>query len=262
VSRQPPDGALARPVRRAQQLESILSDLGSSLGAQIIRGGRVQERDGPLPAGSPEIDRLLGGGFPLGALSEISGTASSGRTSLALSLLATTTARGELVGWVDAADAFDPVSAERKGVDLERVLWVRSPSEREALAATERLVRTEGFPLVLLDLPRSKSSSSGWLRLARLCAASRTALLLLTDRRLAGSHASLALEMQPARARFTGCPALLEELETRMVVLRNRMGNHMGNRTAPVDPNSAHRVLVRAGSPSTQSSRAPHESVA
>jgi hypothetical protein len=236
VSRQPPGGAL--PVRRAQKLESLLSDLGS----RITRGADLPTercaRATHLPVGRSGIDRLLGGGFPVGALSEISGAASSGRTTLALSLLAATTRRGELVGWVDGADAFDPPSAERSGVDLERVLWVRSPGERDGLAAVERLLRTEGFPLVLLDWTSrpARAGTASWLRLTRLAAASRTTLLLLSDRRLAGPHAALAIEMQPARPRFSGTPSLLEELETRMVLVRNR--------AAPVDPSQPHPVSL------------------
>jgi hypothetical protein len=201
--------------------------------------------------GRPAIDRVLGGGFPRGSLSEICGSASSGRTTLALSLLAATTSKGELAGWIDGADAFDPPSAERLGVDLDRVLWVRASSWREALSATERLVQTEGFPLVFLDgldgLGGSQPVSS-WIRLARLATSSHTALLLLSTSRLAGAHAELAVEMQPTRARFTGTPSLLEELETRMVLVRNR--------AAPIDPDASFEIQLRRANPS------PHESAA
>jgi hypothetical protein len=200
----------------------------------------------------------------LGALSEISGT--SGRTSLALALLANTTRRGELAGWVDTADAFDPPSAERLGVDLDRVLWVRARTELEgsvedadagssaerALRATERLLQTEGFPLVLLDwtgsLPTPKVAS--WIRLTRLAAATRSVLLLLSSERLAGPHAEMAVMMEPARARFTGTPALLEELESRMMLVRNR--------TAPIDPTVAFDIRLSRPSPHPLSQPRPH----
>ncbi len=261
VSRVPPGGAVRvrrepkRENERGNERKKLLRDLGS----QLTLGDRVRERLARLPVGRPTVDHLLGGGFPLGALSEVCGSSSSGRTSLALSLLATTTANGELAGWVDGADAFDPPSAERHGVDLDRVLWVRAPGWREALRATERLIQTEGFPLVLLDWTRSLQAppTPSWIRLSRLAAATRTALLVLSTSRLAGPHAELALEMQPARARFTGTPALLEELETRIVLVRNR--------AAPVDPTTCvyfgHGVLghgVHLGhGPSP-----PHESAA
>ena len=236
-------------------LDALLSDLG--LGAQITRGGRLQESAERLAFGIPEVDRVLCGGLPVGALSEVSGAASSGRTSLALALFSAVTGRGELSAWIDGADAFDPPSAERCGVQLERVLWIRATAWSDALGATERLVRTEGFPLVLLDGTEftaqevgTVSANSAWLRLGRLLAASHTTLLLLSSERLAGPHAALAIEMQPARARFSGSPALLDELESRMKLVRHR--------SAPVDPNASYAISP-ARSTSTPS---PHESAA
>jgi len=267
------------------RLEALLADLGS----QLHRGESLASRDREQPprcsSGVPEIDHLLGGGFPRGRLSEISGPPSSGRTSLALALLAATTRSGELAAVVDQTDAFDPPSAERAGVDLKRVLWVRALTWREALRCTERLLKTDGFPLVVLDLAcishqvatatadlgaltreistrlldvgsttppgpstdfscedtnlhglatrpgekcglascqREHTTTAAWIRLARLAAGTQTAVVLLSAERLAGSYAEIALKMQPVRARFTGTPALLEELETRAVLVRHR----------------------------------------
>jgi len=63
-----------------------------------------------------------------------------------------------------------------------------------------------------------------WLRLARAAAGARTSLALLTAQRRAGSFADLALELRPGGARFSPAPALLEGLETRAVLVRNRLG--------------------------------------
>jgi hypothetical protein len=213
-----------------------------------------------IPTGLPEIDRLLGGGAPRGRLCEISGSLSSGRTSLVLGLLASVTRSGECAAVVDRADALDPRSAEAAGVELDRVLWVRPPDWREALRCTERLLETDGFPLVLLDLPPIRSQSASpkgaqravgersqngyerspttWLRLARQSAGTGTALVLLSQERLAGSCAEIALALQPARARFAGSPPLLEELETRAVLVRHR--------EAPID--RAARVRLKTSS--------------
>ena len=68
---------------------------------------------------------LLGGGIPRGQITELVGKASSGCTSVALSLLAEATARQEIAAYIDASDCFDPPSAERAGVALDRLLWVR-----------------------------------------------------------------------------------------------------------------------------------------
>ena len=183
----------------------------------------------------------MGGGFPSGCLSEITGPPSSGRTSLALTLLAETTRGGGLAAVVDRADSFDPISAASSGVDLDRVLWARAPAMREALCCAERLLQTEGFPLVLLDLIESHPVESrtiqhaAWIRLARLAAGTNSALVLLSQERLAGPQAEITLAMQPAEAHFTGTPPLLEDLEARATLVRHR--------SAPIDRAASVRLV-------------------
>src|SRR5205814_960898 len=78
-----------------------------------------------LPTGIQALDQLTGGGVPRGAMTEIAGEASSGRTSVLLSLLAQATSRNEYCALVDAHDTFDPASAAAAGADLARLLWIR-----------------------------------------------------------------------------------------------------------------------------------------
>ena len=211
-------------------------------GAPLAPGAPLLDSAGQQPHGTrhatglKEVDAILGGGFPAGCLSEVSGPLSSGRTSVAFGLLAELTRAGAYVAWVDLADAFDPPSAEAAGVVLDRVLWARAPKTLAALRCTERILETEGFALAVLDLTGQTQSGVGkrnktkpetishavWLRLTRLVAAKQNTLLLLSDERLAGSRAALALEMQPALAHFTGTPVLLEGLETRPMLTRRR----------------------------------------
>jgi recombination protein RecA len=77
------------------------------------------------PSGVTELDAVLGGGFPRGSVVELCGPASSGRTSLAFSLLAQATERQEACAFVDVSDSLDPISLAAAGVDLPRVLWIR-----------------------------------------------------------------------------------------------------------------------------------------
>ncbi len=77
------------------------------------------------PTGIREIDELLHGGFPIGALSEIVGPECSGRTSLALTFVANLTQAGKVCAWVDVSDTLHPESAAAIGVDLSRLLWIR-----------------------------------------------------------------------------------------------------------------------------------------
>ena len=78
-----------------------------------------------MATGIAALDELLGGGLPVGALSEIVGPECSGRTSLALAFLARMTRQGKVCAWVDVSDTLHPESAAAAGVDLVRLLWVR-----------------------------------------------------------------------------------------------------------------------------------------
>src|SRR5271168_3277924 len=75
--------------------------------------------------GIHEIDLLLRGGFPVGALSELIGPECSGRTSLALTFVAGMTQAAKVCAWVDVSDTLHPESAAAIGVDLSRLLWIR-----------------------------------------------------------------------------------------------------------------------------------------
>lgn len=88
-----------------------------------------------LSCGMAEVDAVLGGGLPLSAITELTGAHSSGRTTLALAVLAkitrdvtqdNVTRPGESCAYVDVSDAFNPASAAALGVDLHRLLWVRA----------------------------------------------------------------------------------------------------------------------------------------
>ncbi len=85
-----------------------------------------------LSCGLPEADAVLGGGLPLGGITELTGAPSSGRTTLILSTLAEVTGQEESCAYVDASDSLDPLSASALGVDLRRLLWVRPSSAQSA----------------------------------------------------------------------------------------------------------------------------------
>lgn len=78
-----------------------------------------------MPTGVNEVDALLEGGLPVGAITEMVGAESSGRTAIALSLLHHLTHTGRVCAWVDVSDTLSPESAAAEGVDLARLLWAR-----------------------------------------------------------------------------------------------------------------------------------------
>lgn len=77
------------------------------------------------PTGVHEVDELLEGGLPVGAITEMVGPESSGRTAVALSFLRHLTHAGRVCAWVDVSDTLSPESAAAAGIDLARLLWVR-----------------------------------------------------------------------------------------------------------------------------------------
>jgi len=88
------------------------------------------------PTGIDAVDALLEGGLPVGALTEIVGPESSGRTSLALSSIAQLTAAGKVCAWVDVGDMLKPECAAAAGIALPYLLWVRCGIFRESVHTT------------------------------------------------------------------------------------------------------------------------------
>jgi recombination protein RecA len=92
----------------------------------VVPGSQLEVRPAPatVPTGIASIDALTSG-LPRGALSEIFGPASSGRTSMILAALADATRRQEVCALVDAGDSLHPESTAAAGMDLQRLLWIR-----------------------------------------------------------------------------------------------------------------------------------------
>jgi hypothetical protein len=182
-----------------------------------------------VPTGIPQIDDLLNGGIPVGAITELSGPASSGRTSIAISALAQRTREGSVCAWIDARDSLDPESAAASGVSLNHLLWVRCSDkiaikpERfqptntrysqsshhwtrldQALRATDLLLQSGGFASIVLDLA-DESIEHGrriplatWFRYRQAADRTRCSLLVLGKAPYAQSSAAVVLVCHPA----------------------------------------------------------------
>jgi hypothetical protein len=181
-----------------------------------------------LPTGLADLDRVLDGGLPRGRLVELAGRRSTGRTGLACTIAARATRHGEIVGWVDPADALDPETVLTSGIAPTRVLWVRPRSEHDAPKAAEYLLGAGGFGLVVLDLAEAAPHLRiPWARLARAAEQSRTTFLVLTPERRAGPYAALGLELGIRRAQWSrgpGRPTMLDGVATALTVARHRHG--------------------------------------
>ena len=156
-----------------------------------------------ISTGIPEIDLFTLGGLPRGAITEIFGSASSGRTSFMLSALAHATTHEEVCAVVDTNNSFDPKSATRAEINCERLLWIRCANNLEhAFKATDVLLQGGGFGLVLLDLgdvPANSAKriiSSWWYRFRRTVENRPTAILVISEEACTRSCAALTLEFQ------------------------------------------------------------------
>jgi len=174
-----------------------------------------------LPTGFPTLDALIEG-FPRGAISEILGPESSGRTTLVHSLLAASTAKLEVCAYIDTDDSFDPVSAAAAGVALSQLVWIRcGHNAGHALKAADYMLHAGGFGVIVLDLcqvpPRvwNRIPISYWYRFRLAIENTPTILALVEKHPQAKSCAALMLELERKKTVFTGAPgfALLREVE-------------------------------------------------
>lgn len=191
---------------------------------------RPRAREEFLPTGILLIDQALNG-LPRGAVTELTGGASCGKTTFLLAVLAQATARGEFVAVVDSQDAFDPASAARCGVDLDRLVWIRCKGRADlAMKAADLLVHGGGFGVVGLDMAGAPGRVlhhiplSWWWRLRRAIENTPTILVLLSEQAQAKSCASCWMEFRRAKGRWSGKKPfrILRALDAEILVRKPR----------------------------------------
>lgn len=163
----PEKSAAKKPATRAGQILATASAL--PMLARVVPASRLDLRPSPemVASGILQLDSLTGG-LARGCLTEICGSASSGRTSILLRALAQATQRGEVCALIDASDAFHPASAVDAGVEMSRLLWVRCgekhPSRKHLSAA--RLGRSAGdsYQGMPSGLPQHAEKGFGFTR--------------------------------------------------------------------------------------------------
>src|ERR1700747_1231006 len=131
-------------------IQQIAKDYGE--GAIMRLGGeRIVDID-VIPTGNILIDRALGvGGFPRGRIVEIFGPESSGKTTLALTVIAQAQKRGGLAAFIDVEHALAPAYAKRLGVNLDDLLVSQPSSGEEALRICETLIRSNALDVIVVD---------------------------------------------------------------------------------------------------------------
>ena len=140
--------------KESSPLESTLKDLRERFGeGAIMRLGEMKRVDvDVIPTGSPSLDLALGvGGVPRGRIIEIYGTESSGKTTLALHIIAEAQKKGGKAAFVDSEHALDPEYAQKIGVKVKDLLISQPDSGEQALDIVEALVRSGSVDVIVVD---------------------------------------------------------------------------------------------------------------
>ena len=136
-------------------LESAISHIEKQYGKGAIMKLGDSQRDmnvETIPTGSLSLDIALGvGGIPRGRIVEVYGPESSGKTTVALHMVAEVQKRGGIAGFIDAEHALDPVYAKNIGVDIDNLYISQPDSGEQALEITETMVRSGAVDIIIVD---------------------------------------------------------------------------------------------------------------
>ena len=139
---------------KKKALATALSQIDKNFGKGTVMrlGDKPEMNVEAIPTGSLALDAALGiGGVPKGRIIEIYGPESSGKTTLALHILAEAQKQGGEVAFVDAEHALDPVYAAALGVDIDNLLVSQPDTGEQALEITDALVRSGAVDAVVVD---------------------------------------------------------------------------------------------------------------
>jgi len=149
-------------------LKTAMSQLEKQFGVGTIMrfGDKPKVKVGAIPTGAINLDAALGiGGIPKGRITEIYGPEASGKTTLALHILAEAQKLEGVAAFIDVEHALDPVYAAQIGVDTENMLLSQPDGGEQALEIVETLVRSSAIDLIVIDsvaalVPRAEIEGS------------------------------------------------------------------------------------------------------
>ena len=143
----PSDEALDR---MKKTLESLNKDYGD--GTVMLLGEKPNVKVSVIPTGSLGLDIALGvGGFPKGRIVEIYGMESSGKTTIAISVIAQAQKMGGNCAFIDAEHAFDPDYADSLGVDIDKLFISQPDYGEQALEVADRLILSGAYSVIVID---------------------------------------------------------------------------------------------------------------
>src|SRR5881394_1187402 len=140
---------------RARALDAALSQIEKQFGkGSILRLGSKDaiEPVSVISTGSISLDAALGvGGFPRGRICEIFGPESSGKTTIALQVIAEAQKRGGMAAFIDVEHALDPLYARKLGVDVDNLLVSQPDYGEQAIEIAEALVHSNAIDVLVVD---------------------------------------------------------------------------------------------------------------
>jgi len=139
---------------KQKALETVFKEIEKNFGSGAVMrlGERVHMNVEAIPTGCMALDIALGiGGVPRGRIIEIYGPESSGKTTVALHIIAEAQKMGGEVAFVDAEHALDPVYAEALGVKIDDLIVAQPDTGEQALEITEQLVRSGAIDVIVVD---------------------------------------------------------------------------------------------------------------
>ena len=139
---------------RTQALDSAMSQIERQFGkGSIMRlGSTAAQKIAHISTGALSLDLALGiGGVPRGRIVEVYGPESSGKTTLALHIVAEAQRNGGLAAFVDAEHALDPVYAKAVGVDIDELLISQPDTGEQALEIADTLIRSGALDVLVVD---------------------------------------------------------------------------------------------------------------
>ena len=145
---------MAENIERKKALDVALSQIEKQFGkGSVMRLGEYKAMEiDAIPTGALSLDIALGiGGLPRGRIIEIYGPESSGKTTLALHVIAEAQKQGGEAAFIDAEHALDPIHAKKLGVDIDNLIVSQPDTGEQALEITESLVRSGALDVIVVD---------------------------------------------------------------------------------------------------------------
>ncbi len=149
------DNNVMQDEKRVKALEAAIAQIEKDFGKGAVMklgDGNAQMNVEVVPTGCLSLDLALGpGGIPKGRIVEIYGPESSGKTTVALHMVAEVQKRGGIAGFIDAEHALDPLYAKAIGVDIDNLYISQPDNGEQALEITETMVRSGAVDIIIVD---------------------------------------------------------------------------------------------------------------